>query len=155
MILNLIPLLVVAVAAYFIYTKFIAGKIDCPANNPNIQGLEKEEIKVAIKEGETKQKEIKDEVKQLEKERKEILASSDSDKNEKAKEKLEQKEEKMKELQEIETNLADLKTVDKGALLAKPAIAGLLKFVIGAGLAYFTAKPVIERWGSTPANRAE
>jgi predicted RNase H-like nuclease (RuvC/YqgF family) len=41
------------------------------------------------------------------------------------------------------------------ALLAKPAIAGLIKFVIGAGLAYFAAKPVIERWGSTPANRAE
>jgi len=41
------------------------------------------------------------------------------------------------------------------ALLAKPAIAGLLKFVIGAGLAYFAAKPVIERWGFTPANRAE
>jgi predicted RNase H-like nuclease (RuvC/YqgF family) len=41
------------------------------------------------------------------------------------------------------------------ALLAKPAIAGLIKFVIGAGLAYFAAKPVIERWGSTPASRAE
>ena len=41
------------------------------------------------------------------------------------------------------------------ALLAKPAIAGLLKFVIGAGLTYFAAKPIIERWGSTPANRAE
>ncbi|CAG8619325.1 1161_t:CDS:2 [Ambispora gerdemannii] len=40
-------------------------------------------------------------------------------------------------------------------LLAKPAIAGLIKFVIGAGLTYFAAKPIIERWGSTPANRAE
>ena len=40
------------------------------------------------------------------------------------------------------------------ALLAKPAIAGLLKFVIGAGLTYFAAKPIIERWGSTPNNRA-
>jgi hypothetical protein len=40
------------------------------------------------------------------------------------------------------------------ALLAKPAIAGLLKFVIGAGLAYFAAKPIIEKWGSTPNNRA-
>ena len=40
------------------------------------------------------------------------------------------------------------------ALLAKPAIAGLLKFMIGAGLTYFAAKPVIERWGSTPNNRA-
>src|SRR5688572_20612885 len=41
------------------------------------------------------------------------------------------------------------------ALLAKPAIAGLIKFVIGAGLTYLAAKPMIERWGSTPANRAE
>jgi len=41
------------------------------------------------------------------------------------------------------------------ALLAKPAIAGLIKFVIGAGLTYFAAKPIIEKWGSTPANRAE
>lgn len=41
------------------------------------------------------------------------------------------------------------------ALLAKPAIAGLIKFVIGAGLTYLAAKPIIERWGSTPANRAE
>ncbi|CAG8744231.1 3772_t:CDS:2, partial [Racocetra persica] len=52
----------------------IAGKLDCPSNNPNIQGLEKEEIKAAIKEGETKQKEIKDEIKELDKERKEILS---------------------------------------------------------------------------------
>lgn len=41
------------------------------------------------------------------------------------------------------------------ALLAKPAIAGLIKFVIGAGLTYFAAKPIIEKWGSTPGNRAE
>ncbi|CAG8840566.1 12782_t:CDS:2, partial [Racocetra persica] len=47
---------------------FVLGKLDCPANNPSLQGLEKEEIKAAIKEGETKQKEIKDEIKQLEKE---------------------------------------------------------------------------------------
>ena len=114
MILNLIPLLVVAVAGYYLYAKFIAGKLDCPANNPNLKGLEKEEVKAAIKEGETKLKEIKEEVKDLEKERKEILAGTDEDKNEKAKEKLEAKEEKMKELQEIETNLSDLKVVDKG-----------------------------------------
>ncbi|KLL04552.1 MAG: hypothetical protein MRERV_18c009 [Mycoplasmataceae bacterium RV_VA103A] len=119
MILNLIPLLVVAVAGYYIFIKFIAGKLDCPSNNPNIQGLEKEEIKAAIKEGETKQKEIKDEIKELDKERKEILSGSDSDKNEKAKEKLESKEEKVKELVEIETNLQDLKTVDKGGWKSK------------------------------------
>jgi uncharacterized membrane protein len=114
MILNLIPLLLTAVAGYFIYTKFIAGKLDCPANNQNVKGLEKDEIKAAIKEGETKQKEIKEEVKQVEKERKEILAGSDENKADKAKEKLEAKEEKVKELQEIETNLSDLKVVEKG-----------------------------------------
>jgi hypothetical protein len=31
------------------------------------------------------------------------------------------------------------------ALLAKPVIAGLIKFVIGAGLTYLAAKPIIER----------
>ena len=114
MILNLIPLLLTAVAGYFIYTKFIAGKLDCPTNNPNVKGLEKDEIKAAIKEGETKQKEVKEEIKQIEKERKDILAGNDADKADKAKEKLEAKEEKVKELQEIETNLSDLKVVEKG-----------------------------------------
>ena len=46
MILNLIPLLLTAVAGYFIYTKFIAPKLDCPANNPNVKGLEKNEIRL-------------------------------------------------------------------------------------------------------------
>jgi uncharacterized membrane protein len=114
MILNLIPLLLTAVAGYFIYTKFIAPRLDCPANNPNVKGLEKDEIKAAIKEGETKQKETKEEIKQIEKERKDILAGNDADKADKAKEKLEAKEEKVKELQEIETNLSDLKVVEKG-----------------------------------------
>jgi hypothetical protein len=114
MILNLIPLLLTAVAGYFIYTKFIAPRLDCPANNPNVKGLEKTEIKAAIKEGETKQKEVKTEIKELEKERKEILAGTDEDKADKAKEKLEQKEEKISELKDIETNLEDLKAVEKG-----------------------------------------
>jgi uncharacterized membrane protein len=114
MILNLIPILITAVAAYYLYLKFIAPKLDCPANNPSVQGLEKEEIKAAIKEGETKQKEVKEEVKTLDKERKDILAGSDADKADKAKEKLEAKETKVSELKEIETNLNDLKVVDKG-----------------------------------------
>jgi hypothetical protein len=40
------------------------------------------------------------------------------------------------------------------ALLANPAVAGIIKFVIGATLTYFAAKPLIEKWGSTPNNRA-
>src|SRR3954447_21509072 len=114
MIVNLIPLALVGVAAYYLYTKFISEKLDCPANNPAVKGLEKEEIKAAVKEGETKQKEVKEEIKQLEKERKDLLASTDADKNDKAKEKLEAKEAKAQELKEIETNLADLKVVEKG-----------------------------------------
>src|SRR5438552_15246340 len=114
MIINLITLLITAAAGYFIYNKFIAERLDCPANNQNVKGLEKPEIKAAVKEGETKQKEVKDEIKQLEKERKEILAGSDTDKADKAKEKLEAKEAKVQELKDIETNLADLKVVEKG-----------------------------------------
>jgi len=41
------------------------------------------------------------------------------------------------------------------AFLAKPAIVGLVKFAIGAGVAYFATKPIINRWGSTPANRLQ
>ncbi|CAG8546411.1 14279_t:CDS:10 [Racocetra fulgida] len=100
---------------------------DCPQNNPQAKGLEREEIKEAIKDNEKKQKELKDEIKEIEKERKEILTSSDEDKADKAKEKLEQKEEKMKELQEIETTLNDLKILpnkiswNNGALLGAGA----------------------------------
>src|ERR1044072_6355134 len=119
MILNLIPLLLTAVAGYFIYKKFIAPRLDCPANNPNVKGLEKDEIKAAIKEGEAKLKEVKEEIKQMEKERKEILPGSDSDKADKAKEKLEAKEAKVQELKEIETNLEDLKVVEKGGWKAQ------------------------------------
>lgn len=40
------------------------------------------------------------------------------------------------------------------AFLAKPAIIGLIKFVTGLTVTYFTAKPLIEKWGGTPINRA-
>ncbi|CAG8461785.1 14960_t:CDS:2 [Racocetra fulgida] len=100
MILNLIPLLLVAVAAYYLYKKFIAERLDSPQNNPTAK-----------------------------------------DKADKAKEKLEQKESKLQELKDIETNLADLKVVDKGGIIALTT--------------YFTAKKGIEAFGSTPANRAE
>lgn len=41
------------------------------------------------------------------------------------------------------------------ALLAKPAIAGLIKWGIGALVTYSIAKTGIEAFGSTPNNRAE
>ena len=88
MIVNFIVLALTGAATYFGYTKFIVDKLDSPRNNPAIKGLEKTEIKAAIKEGETKLKEVKEEIKTIEKERKEILASEDADKNDKAKEKL-------------------------------------------------------------------
>lgn len=110
----ILPIIFVGVAGYYLYTKFISEKLDSAKNNPNVKGLEKDEIKAAIKEGETKQKEVKEEIKTIEKERKDILEGSEADKADKAKEKLEAKEEKLKELKEIETNLADLKVVEKG-----------------------------------------
>ena len=58
-----------------------------------------------LQQMETKQKETKEEIKQLEKERKDILAGSDTDKNDKAKEKLETKETKIQELKDIETKI--------------------------------------------------
>jgi len=118
MIVNLIVLGLTATAAYFGYKKFIVDRLDSPQNNPAVKGLEKEEIKAAIKEGETKLKEAKEEVKNLEKERKDILNGSDADKGDKAKEKMDAKEEKLKELKDMETNLADLKIVDKGGYKA-------------------------------------
>ena len=91
MLLFIVPLIFTAVTGYYIYKKFIAERLDCPQNNSQVKGLEKEEIKEAIKDNEKKQKELKDEIKEIEKERKEILAGSDEDKADKAKEKLEQK----------------------------------------------------------------
>ncbi|WNE40177.1 MAG: Ribonuclease Y [Mycoplasmataceae bacterium] len=38
--------------------------------------------------------------------------------------------------------------------LAEPVVASLVKWAIGATVTYFLAKPAIERFGSTPANRA-
>jgi len=118
MIVNLIVLGLTGAAAYFGYKKFIVEKLDSPQNNPAVKGLEKDEIKAAIKEGETKIKEIKVEIKDIEKERKDILDGSDTDKGDKAKEKMDAKEEKLKELKDMETNLTDLKVVDKGGYKA-------------------------------------
>jgi hypothetical protein len=114
MIVNLIVLGLTLAVAYYGYTKFVQERLDSPQNNPAVKGLEKEEIKAAVKEGETKIKEIKEEVKVLEKDRKDLLAGTEPDKGDKAQEKMTAKEEKMKELQDMETNLADLKVVDKG-----------------------------------------
>ena len=114
MIINLLVLLLTGFIAYYSYTKFVAEKLDSPQNNPAVKGLEKAEIKAAVKEGEAKIKEFKEEIKAIEKERKDILEGSDADKGDKAKEKLESKEAKLVELKEMETNLVDLKIVDKG-----------------------------------------
>ncbi|MEG7979149.1 MAG: hypothetical protein NY202_04590 [Mollicutes bacterium UO1] len=110
----IIPIIFTVVSGYYIYTKFVAEKLDCPANNQNIKGLEKSEVKAAIKEGEVKQKELKEEVKAIEKERKDILTSTDSDKGDKAQEKLEAKQAKVKELEQVEKDLSDLKLVEQG-----------------------------------------
>jgi cytochrome c-type biogenesis protein CcmH/NrfG len=114
MIVELAVLGVTGAATYFGYKKVVANNLDCPANNPVIKGLEKQEIKDEIKTGDAKIKTLKQEIKELEKERKDILAGSDTDKNDKAQAKLEEKNEKIKELAELETNLNDLKVVDKG-----------------------------------------
>lgn len=117
MIITLIPILFVAICGYYGYSKFVAEKIDCPANNENIKGLEKSEIKAAIKEVETKKKELAKEIKDLENERKEALKNADE--KEKAQEKLDEKNEKANELAELDKDLADLKAVDKGGAMAK------------------------------------
>jgi len=77
MIITLVPILFTGIAAYYIYTKWISKQLDCPSNNPTVKGLEKQEIKAAIKEGETQKKDLEKEIKELEKERKDLLASSD------------------------------------------------------------------------------
>ena len=114
MIVNLVVLLILGTISYFGYTMFLADKLDSPRNSPAVKGLEKAEIKVAVKENEAKVKTLKEEIKDLEKERKDILAGSDADKADKAQEKLETKQEKVKELAETEANLTDLKVVEKG-----------------------------------------
>jgi len=115
MIFNLIPLVFVAVAAYFLWKNYVSKQLDCPANNELAQGLEKKEIKETIKDLEKLKKELDKEIKELEKERKDILAGSDDDKAETAQEKLEQKQEKVKELEKIEHDLNDLKVVESGS----------------------------------------
>lgn len=104
----LIPIIFTGVSGYYIYDKLIAERLDSPKNNENIKGLEKAEIKGAIKEGEKAKKDLEAEIKQLEKERKE---ENDADKKQ---EKLEAKNERLEVLKELEKNLTDLKTVDKG-----------------------------------------
>lgn len=114
MIIELIALAITIGASYYGYLNLVADKLDSPRNNEAIKGLEKEEIKVKIKEDEALKKVKEKEIKDLDKERKEILKGSDADKADKAQEKLVAKEEKQAELKELETNLADLKIVDKG-----------------------------------------
>ena len=118
MIITLIPILFTGVAAYYLFNKFISKQLDCPANNSTVKGLEKAEIKAAVKEAETQKKGLEKEIKEIEKERKEILASSEEDKADKAAEKLEAKEEKAAELTALEKDLTDLKAVDKGGFMA-------------------------------------
>ncbi|KLL05024.1 MAG: hypothetical protein MRERV_7c071 [Mycoplasmataceae bacterium RV_VA103A] len=119
MLFNLIPLVFVAVAAYFLWKNYISKQLDCPANNELAKGLEKKEIKETIKELEKQKKELDKEVKDLEKERKEILAGSDEDKTEKAQEKLEEKQAKVQELEKAEKDLNDLKIVESSSWKAK------------------------------------
>src|SRR5947209_1848154 len=111
MILMLLPIIFVAVSGYYIYDRFVSEKLDCPANNEEVKGLEKSEIKTAIKDGKTKKKDLEKEIKELEKERQEILKGNDADKGDKAEEKLEEKKTKIEELTKLETNLKDLEAV--------------------------------------------
>src|SRR5690349_18185988 len=108
MIVALVPIIFTAITGYYTYIKFVSKKLDCPNNNENIKGLEKSEIKTHIKDNETKQKELKAEIKKIEEERKDILKGSEADKADQAQTKLEEKNEKLKELAEIETILDDL-----------------------------------------------
>ena len=119
MIVELTTIIFIGVAVYCGYNKLVADKLDCPANNEVVKGLEKAEIKTTLKEHETKKKDLEKDIKDLEKERKEILAGSDADKADKAQEKLEEKNLKVEELKTVEINLADLKIVDKGSYWSK------------------------------------
>jgi septin family protein len=110
----LIPIIFTGVTGYFIYDKIISSKLDTPQNNPSVKGLEKAEIREAIKENETKVKQLKEEIKKIEKERKDILEGSDDDKADQAKAKLEEKTDRIKELEQTEQDLSDLKTVENG-----------------------------------------
>ena|ERR1043165_1175322 len=118
MILLFVPIIFTGVSGYFIYDKVISGRLDTPQNNSSVKGLEKPEIREAIKENEAKIKQLKEDIKKIEKERKDILDGSDDDKADKAKEKLEEKGEKLQELEQTELDLNDLKTVETGGLKA-------------------------------------
>ncbi|CAI2175652.1 4159_t:CDS:1 [Funneliformis geosporum] len=118
MIITLVPILFTGVAAYYLFGKFISKQLDCPNNNPTVKGLEKSEVKAAIKEAETHKKALEKEIKEIEAERKDILKGSEENKADQATEKLEAKEEKAAELVILEKDLADLKAVDKGGFMA-------------------------------------
>lgn len=118
MIVALVPIIFTVVSGYYAYTKFVSEKLDSPANSEAVKGLEKDEIKTAIKDNETKKKDLEKEVKDLEKERKDILAGTDTDKADQAQAKLEEKQTKQEELNKITTELADLKVAEKGGYWA-------------------------------------
>ncbi|CAG8521968.1 13961_t:CDS:2 [Ambispora leptoticha] len=124
MIIELLVIGTVGFVAYQTYSKIIKDKLDCPANSSAVKGLEKQEIKEAIKEGEEKVKISKEEIKQLEKERKDILSGNDTNKADKAQEKLDAKNEKIKELAELEANLYDLKALSD---LLTSSVSGFLE----------------------------
>lgn len=107
MLITLIPLIFVVVAGYYLYTKFISQRLDCPRNNPNIKGLEKAEVKELVKETEQNKKDLEKEIKELQTKIKE-----ETDKDQKQ-ELSEQRADKIKELQKAEADLADLKMVEK------------------------------------------
>ena len=77
MLITLIPLLFTAVAGYYMYTKFVSKRLDCPKNNPDIQGLEKDDVKNLVKETEKQKKDLDAEIKTL---NGEIKSESDNDK---------------------------------------------------------------------------
>ena len=111
-IVELIALAIIAGAGYFGYENLIKDKLDTPKNSEAVKGLDKSEVKAKIKEDEAKKKELDKEIKALDKERKELVKNEAT--KDQAQEKLEEKETKQEEVKELETNLVDLKAVDKG-----------------------------------------
>ena len=111
--IELASLAVTGAIAYYGHDKIIKDKLDTPANNEAVKGLDKTEIRTKIKEDEATKKAKENEIKEKEVERKTVLKSSDVDKADKAQEILEVKEELQKEVDELKTNIEDLKLVDK------------------------------------------
>jgi hypothetical protein len=95
------------------YTKFVSKRLDCPKNNPDIQGLEKDDVKNLVKETEKAKKDLDGEIKTL---NGEIKSESDADRKS---EKTEQRNEKIKEVKEIENKLKDYKVVEKSGWQAQ------------------------------------